>query len=92
MLSHFLTAVIKSGDLCLIDARGRDWRFGDGTAPHVTIQIHDKATQWRLMLNPQLSVGEAYMKGSLTIERGTRCRRRSASRVPGRRSGKGHRS
>ena len=71
VLSHFLSAVIKSGDLCLIDARGRDWRFGDGTAPHVTIQVHDKATQWRMMLNPQLSVGEAYMKGSLTIERGT---------------------
>ena len=71
MLSRFLKAVIKSGDLCLIDARGRDWRFGDGTVPHVTIQIHDRATQWRLLLNPQLAVGEAYMSGSLTIERGT---------------------
>ena len=71
MLSRFLQAVINNGDLCLIDAGGRDWRFGDGTAPHVTIQIHDNATQWRLLLNPQLAVGEAYMKGSLTIERGT---------------------
>ncbi len=71
MLSRVLKAVIKSGDLCLIDARGRDWRFGDGTAPHVTIQIHDRATQWRLLLNPQLAVGEGYMSGSLTIERGT---------------------
>ena len=71
MLAHFLKAVIRSGDLCLIDARGRDWRFGDGTAPHVTIQVHDRVTQWRLLLNPNLSVGEAYMKGSLTIERGT---------------------
>ncbi len=71
MLSRFLKAVIKSGDLCLIDARGRDWRFGNGTAPHVTIQIHDRATQRRLLLNPQLAVGEAYMSGSLTIERGT---------------------
>lgn len=71
MLSRFLTAVIQSGDLCFIDSRGQDWRFGDGTAPHVTIQIHDKATEWRLLLTPQLAVGEAYMKGSLTIERGT---------------------
>ena len=71
MLSRFLKAVIKSGDLCLIDARGRDWRFGNGTTPHVTIQIHDRATQRRLLLNPQLAVGEAYMSGSLTIERGT---------------------
>lgn len=71
MLSRFLRAVIKSGDLCLIDHKGRDWRFGDGTAPHVSVHIHDRATQWQLMLNPQLSVGEAYMRGTLTIERGT---------------------
>lgn len=71
MLARFLKAVIKDGDLCLLDARGRGWRFGDGKAPHVTIRVHDKATQWRLLLNPQLSVGEAYMSGSLTIERGT---------------------
>ena len=71
MLSRFLKAVVKSGDLCLIDARGRDWRCGDGTAPHVTIRVHDRATEWRLLVNPQLSAGEAYMSGSLTIERGT---------------------
>lgn len=71
MLARFLKAVIKDGDLCLLDARGRGWRFGNGKAPHVTIRVHDKATQWRLLLNPQLSVGEAYMSGSLTIERGT---------------------
>lgn len=71
MLSRFLKAVIKSGDLCLLDHKGRDWRFGDGTAPHVSVQIHDRATQWQLIMNPQLSVGEAYMRGTLTIERGT---------------------
>ncbi len=71
MLARFLRAVIKSGDLCLIDARGRDWPCGDGTAPHVAIRVHDRATEWRLLVNPQLSAGEAYMSGSLTIERGT---------------------
>jgi cyclopropane-fatty-acyl-phospholipid synthase len=71
MLARFLKVVIKSGDLCLIDARGRDWRFGDGTAPHVTVQIHDRTTQWRFLLNAELSIGEAYKRGSLTIERGT---------------------
>ena len=71
MLARFLKAVIKDGDLCVLDARGRGWRFGDGTAPHVTIRIHDNATQWRLLFNPNLSVGEAYMSGKLTIERGT---------------------
>ena len=71
MLARFLKAAIKKGDLCLIDARGRGWRFGDGTAPHVTIRIHDRATQRHFLLNPQLAVGEAYMAGTLTIEGGT---------------------
>lgn len=71
MLARFLKAVIKDGDLCLIDARGRGWRFGDGATPHVTIRIHDKATERRMLLNPQLAVGEAYMAGTLTLERGT---------------------
>lgn len=71
MLARFLQAVIKDGDLCLIDAAGREWRFGNGTAPHVAIRIHDKATQRRLLFNPQLAVGEAYMGGTLTVERGT---------------------
>ncbi len=71
LLARFLKAVINKGDLCLVDARGRGWRFGDGTAPHVTIRLHDKATQRRLLLNPQLAVGEAYMAGTLTIEGGT---------------------
>ena len=70
MLARFLKAVIKSGDLCLIDAGGCGWRFGDGAAPHVTVRVRDRATQRRLLLNPQLAVGEAYMNGTLTLERG----------------------
>jgi cyclopropane-fatty-acyl-phospholipid synthase len=35
------------------------------------IRIHDLATAWRITRNPGLAVGEAYMDGTLTIERGT---------------------
>jgi len=71
MLSRFLRAVIKNGNLCLIDNRGLSQSFGDGSGVQVTIRIHDKITQWRLLFNPQLSVGEAYMKGTLTLDNGT---------------------
>lgn len=37
----------------------------------VTIRIHDRATLWRLLLDPQLEAGEAYMEGRLTLEKGT---------------------
>lgn len=71
MLSRFLRAVIKDGNLCLIDNRGLSQSFGDGSGVQVIIRIHDKITQWRLLFNPQLSVGEAYMKGTLTLDNGT---------------------
>ncbi|MFQ5971038.1 MAG: class I SAM-dependent methyltransferase [Alphaproteobacteria bacterium] len=72
MLSaRFLQSVIRSGDLRLIDANGKEWQFGDGGAPRSTIRLHDKRLHTRLLTNPKLYLGEAYMDGSLTIEEGT---------------------
>lgn len=71
LLARFLGAVIDQGEFTLIDSRGRAYNFGDGAAPRVAIRLHDKATERRLLLNPRLAVGEAYMEGKLTIEEGT---------------------
>jgi len=71
LLARFLGAVIDQGEFTLIDSRGRAYNFGDGAAPRVAIRLHDKATERRLLLNPRLAAGEAYMEGKLTIEEGT---------------------
>ena len=71
LIARFLQSVIRSGDLRLIDAGGKEWRFGDGGAPRSTIRLHDKRLHARLLTNPKLHLGEAYMDGSLTIEEGT---------------------
>jgi len=71
LLARFLSAVIDQGEVTLIDSRGRAYNFGDGAAPRVAIRLHDKATERRLLLNPRLAAGEAYMEGKLTIEEGT---------------------
>ena len=42
--------------------------FGDRQADAVTIAIKDSATARKLCLNPELSMGEAYMDGNLTIK------------------------
>ncbi len=70
-LANFLDGVFRHGDLRLIDAYGKQWRFGDGTEPHVTIRLHSQWLHWRLIVKPKLAVGEAYMDGSLTIEDGS---------------------
>ncbi|MEX0815019.1 MAG: class I SAM-dependent methyltransferase, partial [Dongiaceae bacterium] len=70
----FATALrrfIRTGSLRLIDADGRGHVFGDGGTPRSAIRLHDRRLHTRLALDPGLSVGEAYMDGTLTVEEGT---------------------
>ena len=71
LLARFLDAVIDEGDFTLIDARGKTYKFGNGAPPRITIRLHDRATERRMLINPRLAAGEAYMDGTLTIEDGS---------------------
>lgn len=71
LLARFLDRIIDEGDFGLIDSGGKTHRFGNGEAPRVTIRLHDRATERRLLLHPRLAVGETFMDGKLTIEEGT---------------------
>lgn len=70
VLARFLNTVIKTGDLLVTDAAGNTHTFGDGSGDRVVVRIHDRATEWRMIRNPKLAVGEAYMDGRLTVEEG----------------------
>ncbi len=66
-----LKRLIHWGHLTLIDAAGRTHVIEGGEdGPRVTVRLHDKALHRRLVLNPQLALGEAYMEGTLTVEEG----------------------
>lgn len=67
----FLPRLVTTGLLRVIDPSGRHHRFGPGGEPDVTIRLHEKTLPTRLAVNPALSVGEAYMDGTLTIEHGS---------------------
>jgi cyclopropane-fatty-acyl-phospholipid synthase len=72
LLARFLRAVVRSGRLTLIDAHGRRHEFGaDDGSPPVTLRLGDRALHWRLVWQPKLALGEAYMDGTLTVERGS---------------------
>ncbi len=64
MLRHLL----KTGNLTLRMPSGEVVHAGDGTAPSVTVTLHDAALPRKLLLNPELAMGEAYMDERLTIE------------------------
>jgi cyclopropane-fatty-acyl-phospholipid synthase len=66
-----LKSIVRTGSLCLIDGAGRMHEYGDGTPPHCTVRLGARRLDYTLALNPELSIGEAYMDGLLTIEEGT---------------------
>jgi len=70
MLSHLLHRMVRVGTLDVVDADGRSRRFAGAPGPHVAIRLHDRKLHYRLGLFPRLAAGEAFMDGTLTIERG----------------------
>ena len=71
-LHRFLRKLIKSGQLTMVTAGGNEQVFGGKSpGPAVTIKLHDRMLPWKLFLKPELAAGEAYMDGTLTIEKGT---------------------
>ncbi len=69
LFAHILRKTIRRGHLTLIDARGRHHELvGPEPGKHVVLKLHRADLSWKLAINPQLSVGEAYMDGLLTVE------------------------
>jgi len=72
LLAYLLRSFIAEGELTVIDAEGKAHRFGDPSkGPSVTIRLHNRSLHYKLLLNPRLHVGEAYMDGELTVENGS---------------------
>ncbi len=66
-----LKSIVRTGSLRLIDGSGTVHDCGDGTPPRCTIRLGARHLDYTLALNPELSIGEAYMNGLLTIEDGS---------------------
>lgn len=71
LLTKMMRRVIQRGHITLIDAKGRRHEIqGRTEGMHVTVRLHDASRHWTLLFNPQLTLGEAYMDGTLTVEDG----------------------
>jgi cyclopropane-fatty-acyl-phospholipid synthase len=71
LLARLLPRVIRIGRLEVIDATGRRHVVAGAPGPMAAVRLHDRALHRKLLLNPRLYVGEAYMDGGLTIEQGS---------------------
>lgn len=70
MIEALLNKMVKVGDLTVHLPNGSVKKAGDGSGPPVTMRVNARGLR-RLVANPSLGLGEAYMEGDLTIEQGT---------------------
>jgi cyclopropane-fatty-acyl-phospholipid synthase len=59
------------GRLEMIDADGQSHVFGKPGGRDVSVRLTDRALSTKLFLHPELVAGEAYMDGTLIVEKGT---------------------
>jgi cyclopropane-fatty-acyl-phospholipid synthase len=67
-LSHMMKSFVRVGTLRVIDADGNVHVFAGAPGPQVTMRLTDKSLYHKLVLNPELHAGEAYMDGRLSFE------------------------
>jgi cyclopropane-fatty-acyl-phospholipid synthase len=71
VLKFFLQRFIRRGSLTVFLPDGTQFTCGDGTGTPAAIRLTTAEAKRRLLLDPELSFGEIYMDGSLTVERGS---------------------
>ncbi len=59
---------MRAGTFDLTFPDGTRRRYGDGTGTPVGVHLADPALPRRIVMNPDLAVGEGYMDGTLTID------------------------
>ncbi|MFN3144229.1 MAG: class I SAM-dependent methyltransferase [Paracoccaceae bacterium] len=63
-----IARIVKAGTLVVEMPDGASRRYGDGTGDPVILRLKDRDLPRRILLNPDLAVGEGYMNGTLEIE------------------------
>jgi cyclopropane-fatty-acyl-phospholipid synthase len=71
LLRYFLRQFIRRGAMTFTTARGEKFTCGDGTGAHIFARFLTADAERRILLNPELALGETYMEGSFVVENGS---------------------
>ena len=73
MLARFLSKLFKAEGIVLIDSRGQKYICGEisNKEKPLTLKLLKKDLDWKLLLYPELYLGEEYFKGNIEIENGS---------------------
>src|SRR5436190_14857976 len=71
LLRYFLELFVRRGTMTFTTASGAAFTCGDGTGRPVSVRFQSRRTERRILLNPELALGEAYMDGTFVVEDGS---------------------
>jgi cyclopropane-fatty-acyl-phospholipid synthase len=73
MLQQLLTSIFREGQIIVRAPDGKAHAANGAREEDAPLIVHirDNKTLWRILRNPELAVGEAYMDGGFVVERGT---------------------
>lgn len=71
LLRRFLSQFIRRGSITFTTASGAKFTCGDGTGVPVAARFLTPQAEIRILLNPELALGEAFMDGSFIAEQGS---------------------
>src|ERR1700723_60817 len=71
LLGYFLKKFIRRGMMRFTTASGAEFSCGDGTGTPVSVRFLTTEAERRVLLNPELALGEIYMDGSFVVEEGS---------------------
>jgi cyclopropane-fatty-acyl-phospholipid synthase len=71
LLRYFLGQFIRRGSMTFTTATGARFTCGDGTGQPVAVRFLTAEAERRVLLNPELALGEAFMDGAFVVENGS---------------------
>src|ERR1043166_8623174 len=71
LLRYFLGQFVRRGTMTVTTARGARFTCGDGTGEPVAVRFLTSDAERRVLLNPELALGEVFMEGTFVVENGT---------------------
>ncbi|WP_454618682.1 class I SAM-dependent methyltransferase [Bradyrhizobium cenepequi] len=71
LLRYFLGQYIRRGALTVTTANGAKFTCGDGSGLPVSVRFKTSGAERRVLLDPELSLGEAFMDGTFVVENGS---------------------
>jgi cyclopropane-fatty-acyl-phospholipid synthase len=71
LLRYFLKQFVRRGAMTVTTASGMRFDCGDGTGDPVAVRFTSADAERRILLNPELALGEVYMEGELVVEQGS---------------------